>query len=292
MRGQTAWCTALLDPAGRSPPDLVTWNGSDPVQRFAVYRNNVTVSLMGAIADTFPVCQALLGAARFRDLARAFVRAQPPRSPVLARYGAGFADFVAAQPSGRRLALPARPGAAGAGLPGRAPRGRRRAPGSSHPGRRHGRAGAAARAAPDARIPASPTLDSPVTRWSRCGRRIKATRRPANVDPDVPESAWVLRHDRSVRVLPMAVGDVRFIAALRHGLTLGEAARALAADGADFDLTRCLTVLLREQVLTGYPRPRPEEMATHEAPCSIAFPAVSPPPLPPRSRGWSASRTA
>lgn len=248
MSGQTDWCAALLDPARTVPAGLVTWNGSDPVQRFAVYRNNVTVSLMGAIADTFPVCQALLGAARFRALARAFVRDQPPRSPVLARYGAGFADFVAAShladdwpclPDLARLELacldalhagdakpmdPATLAAVMAG-PERLPALRLRL----HP----------SLAALDSRY-------AVVSIWAAH----QGDETPANIDPEVPESAWVLRHDRSVRVLPMAVGDVRFIAALRHGLTLGEAA-ALAADGADFDLTRCLTVLLREQVLTG-----------------------------------------
>ena len=95
MSGPAAWCAALLDPDREVPPGLSTWNGSDPAQRFAVYRNNVTVSLMDALAETFPVCQAMVGAPHFRDLARAFVRRHPPRSPVLARYGHGFADFIA-----------------------------------------------------------------------------------------------------------------------------------------------------------------------------------------------------
>lgn len=54
MSGHTAWCGALLDPEHEIPAALITWNGSDPAQRFAVYRNNVTVSLLEAIADTFP----------------------------------------------------------------------------------------------------------------------------------------------------------------------------------------------------------------------------------------------
>jgi hypothetical protein len=51
----------LLDPAAPCPPGLTTWNGSDPAQRFAVYRNNVIVSLVDALADTFPVTQELVG---------------------------------------------------------------------------------------------------------------------------------------------------------------------------------------------------------------------------------------
>jgi hypothetical protein len=76
------------------PQGLHTWNGSDPVQRFAVYRNNVAVSLIEALADTFPVTLALVGDAFFRAMARVFVRAQPPQSPLLVFYGERFPDFT------------------------------------------------------------------------------------------------------------------------------------------------------------------------------------------------------
>ena len=89
---QFAHC--LLQEAFACPPGLRSWNGSDPAQRFAVYRNNVTVSLTDALADTYPVTQALVGEEFFRAMARLFVRAAPPRSPVLALYGHGFADFI------------------------------------------------------------------------------------------------------------------------------------------------------------------------------------------------------
>ena len=92
-------------------------------------------------------------------------------------------------------------------------------------------------------------MGGPAARWS-----------PPAVDPGTPEHAWVLRRGRAVLVLPMSAGDGRFVRALQAGATLGEAtATAAAADesGGDpgaaggFDLTRCLAVLLREQVLTG-----------------------------------------
>lgn len=53
MSHQQAIAAALLDPAQPCPPGLTTWNGSDPAHRFAVYRNNVIVSLVDALADTF-----------------------------------------------------------------------------------------------------------------------------------------------------------------------------------------------------------------------------------------------
>lgn len=53
MSHQQAIAAALLDPAHPCPPGLTAWNGSDPAHRFAVYRNNVIVSLVDALADTF-----------------------------------------------------------------------------------------------------------------------------------------------------------------------------------------------------------------------------------------------
>lgn len=90
----TAFAQALLRPEASCPAGLKTWNGSDPAKRFAVYRNNVVVSLVNALADSFPVVQALVGEDFFRAMAAEFARGTPPRSPVLAWYGAGFADFV------------------------------------------------------------------------------------------------------------------------------------------------------------------------------------------------------
>lgn len=94
MTAQTAFAAALFDPALPAPPGLRVWNGSDPTVRFAVYRNNVVVSLIDALAATFPVVQALVGVDFFRAMARLYVQAHPPRSRVMAGYGADLAAFI------------------------------------------------------------------------------------------------------------------------------------------------------------------------------------------------------
>jgi len=99
----TAFADALLDPEAGVPPGLTSWNGSDPGRRFAVYRNNVVVSLIDALADTYPVVQQLVGDEFFRAMARVFAFAQPPVSPVMAHYGAGFAEFVEGFPPAAAL---------------------------------------------------------------------------------------------------------------------------------------------------------------------------------------------
>ncbi len=98
MSTQTAVAQALLDPALPCPTGLSTWNGSDPQTRFAVYRNNVMMSLIDALADTYPVVQRLVGEDFFRAMARVFAQAKPPRSAVMAYYGRDFAAFIDAFP--------------------------------------------------------------------------------------------------------------------------------------------------------------------------------------------------
>ncbi len=259
MKGQAAWGAALLDPNCEVPAGLVTWNGSDPAQRFAIYRNKVMVSLMEALADSFPVCQARVGAPRFRDLARAFVRSQPPRTPVLTRYGQGFAGFLA--DSGLAVTWPYLPDLArlewaclealhAADAPPLDPDLLTSALGRPE-------------TLPSLGLtlhPSLATLDSPfavVSLWA--AQQGEGAPPDPDPDPNHPEHAWILRRGRSVLVLQMTAGDCRFVRALQAGLPLGEATM-LAAEGESaeyggpdrtFDLTRCLTVLLREQVLTG-----------------------------------------
>lgn len=89
-----AFAAALLNPDLPPPTGLCARNGSDPSIRFAVYRNNVIFSLIDALADSFPVVQMLVGETFFRAMAREFAYQYPPRSPVLAQYGADFPGFI------------------------------------------------------------------------------------------------------------------------------------------------------------------------------------------------------
>ncbi len=90
---QSRFATALRTP-GSSLRGLRAPGSSDPQRRLDVHRNNAMVSLIDALAATFPVTQALVGEDFFRDMARQRVLADPPRSPVVFRHGEGFAEFV------------------------------------------------------------------------------------------------------------------------------------------------------------------------------------------------------
>lgn len=85
---------ALLDPKCPVPADVRARAGIDPVERFAVHRNNIMVSLVDALADAYPVTESLLGTFCFRATAREYVQQSWPTSPVLADYGADFGVFL------------------------------------------------------------------------------------------------------------------------------------------------------------------------------------------------------
>jgi Putative DNA-binding domain len=92
---QHAFVSALLDPDHAVPAGVRVDAGIDPQRRFAVHRNNVVVALVDVLAAAFPVTQALVGEAFFRAMARERLRIDPPCSPIVTEYGAGFAEFIA-----------------------------------------------------------------------------------------------------------------------------------------------------------------------------------------------------
>jgi len=90
-----AFALAVCDPARPAPPQTKGREGRPDARRFAVYRNNVAVALIGALEARYPVVRRLVGDAFFRAMAGAFVALDKPRSPVLIHYGAAFPDFIA-----------------------------------------------------------------------------------------------------------------------------------------------------------------------------------------------------
>src|SRR5467141_3887581 len=85
---------ALLDPDLATPAVVAGPKSKAADKRYNVYRNNVTVSLINALAVAFPATQRITGVDFFRAMARFYVRAAPPRSPLLFEYGRDFPDFI------------------------------------------------------------------------------------------------------------------------------------------------------------------------------------------------------
>ncbi|MCK6407524.1 MAG: putative DNA-binding domain-containing protein [Rhodocyclaceae bacterium] len=247
-----AFAAALFDPTAPCPPGLVTWNGSDAAQRFGVYRNNVTVSLIEALADTFPVVQQLVGEAFFHAMAGEFVRRSPPVSPVLAWYGDTFADFVAAFP-------PA------AGVPYLADVARleyarvlafHAADADPVPVAEIAGWLNDPEALPTLRLQLHPSLqviDSTFAIVSLWGAH-QGLGDLATVDPVQAECALVLRHGLSIEVMGIPAADGRFLAAMQAGAALGAAVQQAEAGDIPFDPAPVLGLLISRELLVGLGR--------------------------------------
>ena len=91
-----AFAAALGEPSA-APPAMTRGRFAAPdTRRFSVYRNNVAVGLIGALEARYPASRRVAGDEMFRSIARAFIRARKPRSPVMIAYGEDFPEFVAA----------------------------------------------------------------------------------------------------------------------------------------------------------------------------------------------------
>lgn len=91
---QDAFVAAIQAPSLPPPASLVRHGGAEPVRRFNTYRNNVYAGLIGVLEARFPAVQRLVGEEFFKAMARIFVDAGPPSTPVLLAYGAAFPDFI------------------------------------------------------------------------------------------------------------------------------------------------------------------------------------------------------
>jgi hypothetical protein len=88
-----AFAASLLDPC-RVTPDVVQGRAGRTDKRYDVYRNNVTVGLIDALAAVYPAVQRITGVDFFRAMARSHIRATPPTSPLLFEYGRDFPEFI------------------------------------------------------------------------------------------------------------------------------------------------------------------------------------------------------
>ena len=237
---QRDFARALLDPALPPPPGLVSWNGSDPHQRFAVYRNNVVVSLVDALAVRFPVVLALVGEEFFRAMARVFVGSHPPRSPLMAEYGEAFPAFIAGFAPAAELPYLADVAAL------EAARTRAYHAADAAALEPSDLVGIAPEALPGLVVEPHPSVQIIVSRfavfslWAAHQGKLDI----GEVDPSAPEDALIVRPKLDVEVSRLPPGAADFLRHLAAGERLGEAA-ARAADACPaFDVAGAFTLLL------------------------------------------------
>ena len=236
----------LVDAGRTVPADLTAWSGPSPARRFAVYRNNVRIARIGALASRFPATERIVGTAFFTGMAEAFVALYPPRSPVLIDYGDDLAEFVEGfEPAASLpyLADVIRLEAAR----GKAYHGADAAPLDP----------AALAAVPAERLagltcslhPAASVIRSNhpiVTIWAMNAGE-------AEIEPIGDwrgEDALVARPHLTVLVRHLPSGGGPFLSALARGSTLGDAAATAFEAASDFDLTANLTGMLQAGFVT------------------------------------------
>lgn len=91
---QDQFTQALFRPDAPVPNGLSDPKGRPAGKRFDVYRNNVAASLTKALETAFPVVAKLVGASNFKTLAVAYLRAHPPRTPLMMFYGKDMPAFL------------------------------------------------------------------------------------------------------------------------------------------------------------------------------------------------------
>ncbi|MDU8926349.1 DNA-binding domain-containing protein [Alisedimentitalea sp. MJ-SS2] len=240
---QTQFHDAILDPTQPAPPNLLDGRGAPAGRRFSVYRNNVFVSLIEALEQTFPVIRKLIGTENFTGLAGHYYRAHPPTSPILSNYGADFPAFLEKfeplahlgyLPDTARLEralvdsynsadhAPLDPGVFSTTPPEDLPR-------------------LSLALAPAIRLIRSP--------WPIHGIWLFNTEDDAPQPPHRAQDVLITRpeYDPQPRLLPE--GGAAFVTHIAKGDPLGAAVEAASVEAAEFDLSTLLSLLLQDNAL-------------------------------------------
>lgn len=88
------FAAGLFDPDAPAPAGVVDPNGTPAPKRYSVYKNNVVVSYLDALAAAYPACKNLVGETFFNAIGRSYLQKVPPKSQLMILFGEGFSDFV------------------------------------------------------------------------------------------------------------------------------------------------------------------------------------------------------
>jgi hypothetical protein len=241
-----AFAAALNDPDRETPAGVAGPNGKAAIKRYNVYRNNVAVSLINALAAAYPAVQRITGAEFFRAMARFHVRATPPTSPLLFEYGRDFPAFIEAYEHARptpwladvarieRAWLDAYHAADAAPLLaetlGMVPRERL--------------AGAVFATHPATRIVRSSFAAVTIFAANRGEAAV------GQIDAGMPEDALITRPDADVIVRHLPEGGATFLQDLMAGRSLGEAAAAALECSPSFDIAANIAGMIEAGAFT------------------------------------------
>jgi hypothetical protein len=240
-----AFAPALLDPDRAAPAAVAGPHGKGATKRYSVYRNNVTVSLINALAATFPATMRITGVDFFRAMARFHVRATPPISPLLFEYGRHFPDFIEQYEHARSIPWLAD-----------VARIERAWLDAYHASDAEPLSPRALTSLPPESLADTVFAPHPASRIARSAYpavTIFAANRsdaPRQIEANDPEDALVTRPGLEVIVRRLPPGGAIFLLRLIAGEPLGAAAAAALADSPEFDLPANLTGMIEAGVFT------------------------------------------
>jgi Putative DNA-binding domain len=241
-----AFSPPLLNPDKATPPTVAGPSGKAALKRYNVYRNNVTVSLIDALAAVYPAVQRITGVEFFRAMARSHMRATPPNSPLLFEYGREFPVFIERYEYARSM-----PWLADIARIERA-----------WLDAYHAADGAQMAPAALASVPLEQLADlvfvpHPATRIV-CSKFAAVTIFAANrseepvgsINAGAPEDALITRPNLDVVVRHLPAGGAIFLRNLISGRTLGEAAAAALEAAPAFDIGASIAGMIEAGVFT------------------------------------------
>jgi hypothetical protein len=232
LSSYTAFASALINPERATPAVVSGPKGKVAAKRYNVYRNNVTVSLIDALAAVYPAVQRITGVDFFRAMARSHIRATPPCSPLLSEYGRDFPAFIE-----RYEYASSMPWLADAARIERAWLD------AYHAADAEPLPPAALAAVPQEKLADLDFIAHPATRIVRS--RFSAVTIVANnrgnepvgrIDASIPEDALITRPDLEVMLRRLPPGGATFIESLMSGRSLGEAAASALEISSAFDI--------------------------------------------------------
>jgi putative DNA-binding protein len=238
---------ALMNPARPVPGAVCGPKGKAAVKRYNVYRNNVTVSLIDALAAIYPAVQRITGVDFFRAMARFYIRATPPTSPLLFEYGRKFPAFVENYEYAQSMSWLADTA-----------RLERAWLDAYHAADLAPMAAASLAALPVERLADAVFTPHPATRVIRSNFAVvtifTANRRDqpnVRIDASLAEDALVTRPDLEVAVRHLPEGGAVFVTILMLGRPLGEAAALAAESSTSFDLAANIAGMIQAGAFTG-----------------------------------------
>ena len=237
---------ALLDPRRATPSVVAGPAGKKADKRYDVYRNNVTVSLIDALAAVYPAVQRITGVDFFRAMARSHIRTTPPTSPLLFEYGRDFPAFIEQYEYARSMPWLAD-----------AARIERAWLDAYHAADAEPLAPAALASVPQEKLFGVVFTVHPATRIVRSrfsAVRIVASNRgkgPAeSIDASTPEDALITRSDLDVVLRRLPPGGAAFLESLMSGRSLGEAAASALQISSSFDIAASIAGIIEAGAFT------------------------------------------